>query len=559
MIDSFQKYTTVYTDATLNVRENEYDSLNTGSYVELDSLSSTQWFICGFIEKMSGVIFNFVNGAENSTSGTIMTVEYWDGEDWASVGTVDDGTLSGTISMGKNGAVLWNPPTSEFTQVINPARSMGAEEMPSARAKGTKIRYNKKFVQTVNNEVQLYYYKFSFSKTLDADVKVYHISGIPAQQKISAFKFPFYANDRLWLCSDQKDKKNAVVCSAEGSSAVFNGEDALWFEFGDDTQLIGAAWLFSSVGSSIYNVMIFFKRNEMWALIGNGPDEWTQTKYRISASVGCVAPQSIRVVDIGPEISQNLNRNIVIWQGADGVYMSDGRSPIKISDDIDDKFDQRKTTSISSSAIDKSTAGWDSFNKCYHWNWPSGTSTTINEEYVFDFRKGGWFNIDRGTSGTLDLMCNIEVQDTLGNNYNYGLINSGYMYRLEYGNAMSGTAEFTQTFWLGDMALLEGSITTETKVEYTCIIAAAKSTTANSISLTHYGDCNSTGETAWTESPKKTGYGIILPVEHHGNWPSSIFHSIKATLSTNNEVTGFEPLYLFFLYSTQRDHLRDYK
>jgi hypothetical protein len=62
----------------------------------------------------------------------------------------------------------------------------------------------------------------------------------------------------LWLLANEKGKKNSALCSADGTSSVFNGDDSLSFEFGDETDLTGMAWLFSSVGSSLYNVMIFF-------------------------------------------------------------------------------------------------------------------------------------------------------------------------------------------------------------------------------------------------------------------------------------------------------------
>jgi hypothetical protein len=535
------------------VREDEYESLNTGSFVELDGLTTAQWFICGFSEKMSGVNFHFVNGKEHSTAGTVMTVEYWDGSDWASVGTVDDGTLSGTVSMGKNGTVTWQPPTSEYRQTINPARTIAAIQLPSVYDKKAKIRYNNRFVQSVNNEVRLYYYKFSFSKALDAEVEVYHISGIPKQTEIGFYKFPFFANDRLWLCSDQKARRNSAVCTADGSSAVFNGEDSLRFEFGSSEDLTGAAWLFTSVGSSIYNVMLFFKQSETWALIGGSPDEWTSGKYRISSTVGCVAPHTIKVVDLGPESIKGLNRNIVVWQAQDGIYLSDGRSPFKISSDISDKFDPRNTSGINSDEIANSTAGWDNYNKCYHWCWASGTNTDLDQEWVFDFNKMAWFQIDR----TSDLQYMVEVKDTNGNEYLYGALDTGYVERLENGTDFDGT-DIAQTFHLGDMALVEGSVGIETDIEYVCLQCATKSTTSNSITLTHYGDGNTGAGDSWTESPKMTGYDITMPVQHE-KLGGHIFHSLKATLTTDDETVGFEPLYLYFLYSKVRDHLKDWR
>ena len=128
---------------------------------------------------------------------------------------------------------------------------------------------------------------------------------------------------------------------------------------------------------------------------------------------------------------------------------------------------------------------------------------------------------------------------------------------LEDGNDFDGLS-IGQTFRLGDMALVEGSVGVETKVEYTCLISTAKSTTSNSITFTHYRDGQTTG-TTWTKSPQASGYNLAYPVEHHDQKGAGVFHSIKAALSTNDETVGFEPLYLYMLYSTQRDHAGDWR
>jgi hypothetical protein len=385
LIDSFQIYAgspLAYVEWTLNVRENEYVSTDAGTYATANSLATgTEYIVCGFTERMTGVNFKFVSAKGNDTAGTVASVFYWSGTAWTTVGDIDDGTIDGGISFAKSGAMTWDAPAS-----------------------------TSEFVQSISNDANLYYYKFTFSKTFGTDVAVYHINGIPVQTDVGSYKFPAFANDRLWLCCDRKGRQNTAICSTQGTSSVFNGDDTVEFEFGDKTDLMGMAWLFSSVGSSLYNVMMFFKRNETWALIGDNLEEWTQGKYRVSSVVGCVAPHTIQVIDIGPQQAQTLNRNVVIWQAHDGIYMSDGRSPIKISGDIDDKFDPRATGSINTARAHQSVSFWDKYNKCYHWLWKSGSSTTCDQEWVFDFDKTGWFRVDR----TTDLQYGINVTDTNG-------------------------------------------------------------------------------------------------------------------------------------------------
>jgi len=240
--------------------------------------------------------------------------------------------------------------------------------------------------------------------------------------------------------------------------------------------------------------------------------------------------------------------------------MSDGRTPMILSQDIRDKFDKRLSTSINPDRATYSQAFWDSDNNCYHWLFASGSSTSLNKEFVFDFNKMAWFEISRLEPTDIvikNLQLGIEVKDTSGNTYNYAFNDIGYMFRLEYGNDFNGN-DIVHTIRFGDIALSgEGSIATETVSEYTCLIAVAKETTTNSISITHYGDGGETG-TSWTESPKKSGYRIIYPVDHR-SLGSHIFHSYKITITTNDEDIGFEPLYYYILYVVTRDHLIDYR
>jgi hypothetical protein len=520
LIDNCQLYEdSTFNDYTSHVRE------ATGTtYLELDDMGGTSnYFICGFAERITGVAISIMPHHNNTQSTSVLYAYYWNGTAWTSVGTLKDGTTENSVILAKSGVVAWNP-----------------------------ISYENEFEKSIEKDIKLYYYKFLVgTAALSDDVQVYQITGIPAQKELSQYKFPLLANDRLWLCCNSKGKKNTAIYSAAESSSIFNGDDSSEWKFGDESELMGGSWLYSQYGSSLYNLTIFFKKNETWALVGNDPESWV--KYKISDTIGCVAPGTIKNIDLGPE-TKLPNRNIVVWQGTNGVYFSDGRSPINIAKDIIDKFDKRLSTSINTSEIANSEATWDNDNKCYHWLWASGSSTSLNEEWVFDFTKMAWFEIERTTSKQLQL-C-IEVEDSSGNLYNYGFIDTGYMERLEYGNDFDGE-DITHTLQFGDIALAEGSIATETTAEYSSLIAIAKTTTSANISLTHYGDGKSSG-TSWTESPQKSGHRIIYPVEHK-SLGAYVFHSYKLVIITNDEVIGFEPLYFYILYSTTRDHLKDYR
>jgi hypothetical protein len=142
----------------------------------------------------------------------------------------------------------------------------------------------------------------------------------------------------------------------------------------------------------LFNVTLFFKKNETWALVGTGPEDWV--KYRVSGVIGCVDPETIRVVDLGTENTQGLNRNVAIWRSANSIVISDGRTPIDISNDIKDVFDRRKAQNTQIG--EGSSAFWDSYNKEYHFLFADNTYDVIERELVFSFVRHAWFEINRG-------------------------------------------------------------------------------------------------------------------------------------------------------------------
>ena len=528
-IDSFQVYKSgKYNDHTLDVRENTYTSNDYGTWielndlVELDDLPTSGSLIYGFQEPVMGISHSFVGGKVNTTSGTIASVDYWDGSSWTTVGSITDGTLSSGVSFAQNGVISWNA-----------------------------VAIESQILKDINNSIPFYFYRIKFTKQLSSDIQLYYVTGIPMQKTISKYSYPLFAHNRIWLLDDTKEHRNRAICSAENAPVTFNGEDSTYFDFGDDTPLTGGAWLYSQYGSSLYNVTIFFKASSTWAIVGDDPSSWV--KYRISGTVGCVAPDTIKVVDLMGIQQSPTVRNIVIWQGADGIYASDGRTPICLSNDIKDRFDKNSSNCINQSYIDASSSGWDNFNQEYHWMYCSSSSSSPDKELVYSFKKNAWFEIDRGSS--LRLQSIAETYDTDDNQYNYGLTNSGYIYRLENGTSFDGNA-ITSTFQFGDIAIAGGSVMFETEIQYCHIVAIAKSSVI-SITGTHYSDGATTG-TSFSLSSQKSNYRLLIPVQHQSFGPA-VFHSLKFSASNSSEYPVFEPLFVGMIFTTKRNHTRDWR
>jgi hypothetical protein len=504
---------TTYKDYSIEVADQSQST-----YADFSSLATTHAIYLGFTEPQQAFDFTFVAGSENATAATTMTVSLWNGANWQTTTALNDGTMTTTTSFSKGGVASFQ------------GAAIGGE-----------------FQTTISNEVPLYYYKIQFADNLDADVKVSEIRGIPFPQAIPPYTFATMYQSRSILLNESSQHKNKLLYSAYETADVFNGDDSGSILVGDSSEITGACTL-SLVLTSALEQLIITKKNQTYRMFGNGPENWEI--QLISGTTGCVAPKTMKTVSLPLDSQSNyIGRHIAIWQGSDGVYVTDGRTPSPIHNDIKNLFDKRSTTSINTSKIADSVGFIDHENLEYHWLFASGTSTTLDKEYVFDLRRWKWYEIVRGTGK--QLQHGFKVTDTYGNNYNYGTIDTGYVERLEYGNDFDG-GSIVHTVQFGDIAFADIPLY-ETRAQYVNLAMAAKSTTTNLVNYTHYVDTSLTGTTI-TMSPVSTGKRVANVVANINSIPG-VFHSPKLVMTTSNEAIGFEPLYLGYFYKIEREHL----
>lgn len=535
-----------YEDYTINVFTTTYDSADATTYLDIASMATTDHFVIGFPDRMMGIHLYLPGDMINEASDTICTVYYWSGEDWVSVGVISDGTSQDAISLNKSGIISWNPPNKslEFVHVMDdPGLSETSTTMPDGTTRTTSMVTDTAYF----GQVPLYFYKFSFSQAIDADTRIYNVTGIPAQVPIEPYRFPLYAVGRLWLCNKVASKPNAVAYSAMESAEVFNGDDSGELYFGDESGVMGGAWLYSQFGSSLYNVITFFKNNETWVVAGNSPEDWAT--YQVSASIGCPSPKTIVVTNAPIEMYAQSNRTICIFQGSSGIYIFDGKGFLPIHTDIEDCFDQRYSHAINLDKIRQSEGFYDQYKDEYHWCYASGTSETLNREMVYDLKRKRWYEVDRGTDRYLQ--TGLRVRSVDGAVYNYGMNYNGRVFRLENGTDFSGN-DIVHEVQTGDIALHEGSVWVVTKVRNFMLHTAAKTTTTNSITLTHYGDTNATG-TDYTLSPARTGYRVASPKLSEKDMGDYVYHRFKMSMTTDDESVGFEPLFVALKYIPVRE------
>lgn len=515
---SFYLYKAAYFDYWLNVYQEQYYSSDNSTYVNVGALTSAQQILVGFPERISGISFAIAPDYANTVAATAMSVKYWNGAAFSSISTISDGTSEGGISLNRSGVVYW-----------------------------TQSGLNDETRRVIKGGYPLYYYEFSFSKTLSTNVRIYYVSGIPAQKQILGYSFPVHAADRLMLLGNTGEYPNKILISAEQAPQVMNGENCFEIYIGDDKRITGGAPMFAQFASNLYNMVILFKENQTWMLTWVNSSAGTiWERYMISDTVGCPAPNTIRTTSVSFENNINQTRNIAIWQSHDGVYMSDGRTPLLISADIETVFDQAETTHINLAMINKSYGFLDKRRNEYHWLWASGSNTTLDKEYVLDLKRWRWFEIDRGTG--MQLQCGVSVMDAYGNAYDYGFIDTGFMERLENGTTFDGN-DIEHILHTGDQILVENDFFTQTRVEKVVMIAKSRNTDT-SATVTNYLDTSAAGDDHIIDV---SGSDRLARVVQNVHSDPAIFHSFKLEMATNDETKGFVPLFLGAYYTPERD------
>ena len=516
-IARFYIYTTSQADKSTNVYRQEYDAASPSTYADISGLVfTTQYLEVGFDEKQTAIYFDIPPGYENSTAATVASVDYWTGAAYATVGAISDGTATSGISFAKSGVISWNN-----TSLASEQKKQYANIQP------------------------IYYYRLKFDKTLDTSVRIDYVGGISASKTISYFKFPVFAQGRVLLCADMSGQKNKAIASSKFMPQVYNGSDSVDIYFGEEGELTCGTELFSQFGASLFSLVFMFKNNETWMMAGQDIYQWEVNTFLLSSSIGCPAPLTLKTINLNAEPGQGINRSLAIWQGSSGIYMSDGRAPIPVHMDIKEYFDPKDSRCIKASEVGNSTAFIDPVNQEYHWLFASGTAGT-QTELVYSITENGWYRIPRGTGKAL--VCGCVVTDTNANQYNYGMIDTGYMERLEYGTDFDGN-DIVHDFRLGD-APLSDSLMNETVIDVVMLFMVAKTTTTNAVVGTHYGDAKTTGTTLKALSPASSGHRVAQSFTTHALGRHTL-HSTGFSMTTDNETTGFEPLAVAYSYHIQ--------
>jgi hypothetical protein len=384
-------------------------------------LTSSDEIILMFSRRTCGIKLTLLGAKVNANTASL-TIYYWDGSTWVTVGTVYDGTSVSGKTLAQTNYIYWNSPdeASEFrTTLFNTTG---------------------------------YAYKVVTSATLTAGtggdgVSVDTLYGFTSPNTMKTYDFGFTFKNRVFLAGYSVGMEpnrldygvpDTVDCYCGDESS--DGEKQIYV--GSIDALVGAVNIFNRFGANLYNSQLLLKQAETYLLDGDGPE--TFRLFTVSKHTGCPAPRTIVTAEIAYEISKDAVRNIAMWLSARGPVLFDAAILVPLRG-VDNYFNPLKDECINFSQIERAHAWFDPNYNEYNLCIPSGTGQVDCNIWLFyNLVVKRW---SRKETGAKEIpQATFQVNDQYGNLHTYGLLSDGHMIILETGS-----------FW--DDAIIECALT----------------------------------------------------------------------------------------------------
>jgi len=429
MLQCQVKFGGVYEDYTPDVAlKDSYTGSPIGA--ELDGLTATDEVIFMSDVRLAGIRIKMAPGCEN-LAASVATWSYYTGAAYASCSAADGTINPAGTTLGKGGYVAWNPPavTAEKPQFLF----------------GT---FGYAYKLTVSNTLTGIHGDATISVAIDEAV------GIPAQQEVPLFRFCLPFKERLLGCALlEANEGNAIDYTPANMPDTWNGPESSMFgiqRLRADTieDLIAGITIFNRFGNNIFMVALMFTQNTTHVFSGDGPEDFKIEK--IASSIGCPAPLTLCLANIGFSMANDVTRNVALWLSNSGPMMFDGAlmAPVK---GLENFFDRTRTECVSWSYIENSRAWLDPNDLVWHLEFPSGLGQISNNVHVaIDLTRieRGWFQYDY--IGASTPKCGFPVTDNDGATYIYGCLDSGHLVRMNYGSSWDGQP-IIYTLEMGDL------------------------------------------------------------------------------------------------------------
>lgn len=460
---------TIFEDMTGSVTNQSTSQYMTGD------ITTSDYIYIKTVEPIFAIALGIVEDTGNNEDAQIDLIEYWDGDSWASISTIVDGTLDGGAdsSFAQSGIVQWDASSSAPVK-----RSFTWDNLPG------------------------YWYRLSLDAVADA-AQIFFVAVGSFPDELSSYDGVIEFKGRALYWGDE-EFPNRLRYSAYLKGNAVSGSDSGWtMPFGKASPIVCCR--------RFYNELMVWKADSIWLLEGYDPRSFGI--LRITDTVGTCAPATCFVIEAGyPSMHKDESLTIAIWLDTDGVYIIDGRKPKKVSLPVDQFFNPEYSTCISAANLSLCQAFIDRNNNEYHLLIPDGRELVYN--YVTDEWYPPW---DRQVGTTSEyLVCGLSLRGTDGRFYTYAGNNGGEVFRLENDTTdkSDANADVAITHSIKTRAICaEPKLSTVFEFMFRKVQIEAKARTAGSVTVKFYKDLTTSAETLSTPAGPtlvNTGYGLSV-------------------------------------------------
>ncbi len=161
--------------------------------------------------------------------------------------------------------------------------------------------------------------------------------------------------------------------------------------FGGAEDLTGGVEIYGLYGDTVDSRALLFKNAETFMLAGDSPE--TFVIYDVSETIGCPAPLTIATAEVSLRDPSAPAQQIAIWVSDKGPVMFHGNAIRPIYEDIRNFFEDGETGAINREYINLARGIYDTNYRCYHFVFPSGSSTENDKWLTLDLVRMKWYEI----------------------------------------------------------------------------------------------------------------------------------------------------------------------